>query len=110
MRQNSRESASRFMSRHHGAFMALCCIVPLALVALFSLGGAGLGLGAGRRPLSLLASLLCPLSMIVMMFFMGKDHDHGGEHKATEPSCHSSSDQAIDITDDPDRTKEAKRW
>ncbi len=110
MSQNTRKSVSRFMSHHHGAFMALCCIVPLALVALFSLGGIGLGLGAGRRPLSLIVSLLCPVSMIAMMLFMGKDHNHGSETNAAGPSCHSSSDQAIDITNDPDRTKEAKRW
>lgn len=98
------------MGRHHGAFMALCCAVPLAIVVLLSLGGIGLGLGAGRRPFSLLISLLCPVSMIAMMVFMRKGHNQGGEAKTTEPSCHSSSDQAIDITDDPDRTKEAKRW
>jgi len=110
MNQNIRKSIGGFMGRHHGAFMALCCAVPLAIVALLSLGGIGLGLGAGRRPLSLLVSLLCPVSMIAMMVFMGKDHNHGGEAKSTEPSCHSTSDQTIDITDDPDRTKEAKRW
>lgn len=89
--------------------MAVCCFVPLALVVLSSVGGIGLGKDDRTRSLSLVMSLLCPVSMIVMMYFMDKQHKHKNKANAEEPLCHSFSDTVINITDDPDRTKELKQ-
>lgn len=108
MKRNIRTTISEFMGRHRGAAMALCCIVPIAIIAALSLGGiAG---RAGGRSLSLVVSLLCPLSMIGMMIFMGKDHNHGNGKEAAGPACHTSTEETIDITNDPNRKGGAKRW
>lgn len=96
------------MGRHHGTAMALCCIVPIAIIAALSLGGIAGRLGGRTLPLAV--SLLCPVSMIAMMIFMGKDHNHGHGKETSGTACHSSSEEAIDITNDPDRSGGAKRW
>lgn len=94
MKRSIQTSVSEFIGRHHGAAMALCCIVPIAMIAAFSLSG--IARGSGGRPLSLAASLLCPISMIAMMLFMRKDHDHGGEKEVSGRTCHAASEKNID--------------
>lgn len=52
----------------HGLMMMLCCLLPVILVATLPI------LGFKALALSSLASLLCPIMMIGMMFMMGRNH------------------------------------
>lgn len=62
------------MSKKHTILMVLCCVVGI---------GAILAVTAFRVPVNnvLLVGLLllCPLSHILMMGMMGKEHNHGSE-------------------------------
>jgi Na+-driven multidrug efflux pump len=52
----------------HGLGMMVCCMLPILLVAVLPL------LGLKGRWLSSLATLICPLSMMFMMFGMRNSH------------------------------------
>jgi hypothetical protein len=54
--------------------MLLCCVVPIALIAVLGLSGLTRGSLSGIAPYALV--LLCPL----MMLFMMGGHDHGSQH------------------------------
>ena len=64
------------MKKSHMWLMLLCCLIPVVgLTAVY----------AFKVPLSSVLLygmvLLCPLSHVAMMAFMGRDHDHGtAEH------------------------------
>lgn len=60
--------------RRHLLIVVLCCLVPLAALGAILV----FGIPAGRV-LTAGLFLLCPLSHVLMMLFMGK-HDH--EHNA----------------------------
>lgn len=64
--------------------MLACCLVPLALFAVFA--GAGISLG-GILPFAM--ALLCPLMMFLMMRGMG--HDHSGHQAAGDGEASPSS-------------------
>ncbi|MDD5371393.1 MAG: DUF2933 domain-containing protein [Anaerolineaceae bacterium] len=69
------------MSKKHAIWMALCCVVGMgAVAAIFLL----------RIPTSNVVTigllLICPLSHVAMMAFMGKNHDH--DHGSTEDAAH----------------------
>ncbi len=58
---------SSWLSRHHMLLMVLCCLVPIGLIIALKLAGVQSSL------LSSAAVLICPLSMVMMMFwFMRK--------------------------------------
>lgn len=65
----------------HGVGMMLCCLAPVLILAAIPL----LGLRRGGS-LSFLASLICPIGMMVMMFSMSRmnQKDGGGA------SCHGN--------------------
>ena len=54
---------------------ALCCLLPLALLALLQVIGSGTG-----KLLYVLIALICPIAMILMMFVGRKCHSSRGEH------------------------------
>ena len=68
----------------HSLLMLACCLVPLALFAVFA--GAGISLG-GILPFAM--ALLCHLMMFLMMRGM-MGHDHSG-HKAASDGAASES-------------------
>lgn len=73
------------MSKKHAIWMVLCCVVGM---------GAVLAITVFRVPVNSLVTvgllLLCPLSHVLMMGMMGKNHDHGQEsmpdHTHHQPS------------------------
>ena len=71
-------------STRHMLLMALCCLIPLALIAAVSIFGFSLGSLSGLLPYALV--LLCPLMMIFMMRGMG--HEHGDEHAQHHADTH----------------------
>ncbi len=66
------------MNKKHLLIMLACCLLPiaaLALVFLFNIPVSTVLFGA--------LILICPLSMILMMFFMG--HEHDATHQTDRP-------------------------
>jgi hypothetical protein len=59
------------MNRKHALLMIACCLIPLAAIALVTLFNIPL------KSIFLFAMLLfCPLSHILMMRYMGHEHEH----------------------------------
>lgn len=65
---NNNQNGQKMMLKH-GLGMMICCLLPILLVSLLPL------LGVKAAWLSSLAALICPLSMVFMMF--GMRHSHG---------------------------------
>lgn len=82
MHNHERGDRERHGGMNHGmAMMLLSCGVPLAAFLLLPLLGIRLG-----GILSILLILVCPLSHLLMMVFMGKKQRHGPhEPPATVP-------------------------
>jgi Na+-driven multidrug efflux pump len=71
------------MFYRHGLGMMICCMLPILILALLPL------LGIKAAWLSSLASLICPISMIFMMF--------GMRHSQGKNCCGEKEDQNVDI-------------
>lgn len=65
---NNNRNGQKMMLKH-GLRMMVCCMLPILLISLLPL------LGVKAAWLSSLAALICPLSMVFMMF--GMRHSHG---------------------------------
>jgi len=74
----------------YGLMMGLCCLLPIILVALLPL------FGFKALALSGLASLICPIMMISMMFMMGKSHKKDDGNSGN--SCCSKNEDSEYIT------------
>ena len=70
----------------HGMGMMLCCLAPILILAAIPL----LGLRRGGS-LSLLASLICPIGMMVMMYSMSRMNQKDGG----SASCHGNGTKKI---------------
>lgn len=68
----------------HGMGMMLCCLAPVVMIAAIPL----LGLRQGGT-YSFLASLICPIGMMVMMFSMSRMNGKGG-------SCHGTKEKGME--------------
>ena len=65
------------MTKKHALIMVACCLIPIvafALISVFKIPVSGL--------LSIGLILLCPISHLVMMKFMGSEHE--GNHSETQ--------------------------
>ena len=72
------------MSKKHALIMLACCLVPLAgliLVAIFNI--------PLKSVFYFALVLLCPLSHLLMMKYMGhgEEHQHGGEMDPSHPQA-----------------------
>ncbi|KPU45497.1 hypothetical protein OXPF_07300 [Oxobacter pfennigii] len=54
--------------------MAVCCILPAVIVMLVS----ATGIASGNRIIAAVTPFLCPIMMMGMMFFMGKEKNNKG--------------------------------
>jgi hypothetical protein len=70
------------MKKSHVWMMILCCLIPVAALTAVYL----LNIPLGKVIFGVLM-LICPLSHLVMMKFMGHDHDTSTEH--TEHHTHA---------------------
>lgn len=71
------------MKKSHLLIMILCCLIPVAALAaifLFKVPVSSVVLYA--------LILLCPLSHLLMMKFMGHDHPHSTKTPEAAPNCH----------------------
>ena len=71
------------MKKSHLLIMILCCLIPVvAMAAIFLF----------KVPVSSVLLygliLLCPLSHLLMMKFMGHDHSHSTTTLEASPNCH----------------------
>ncbi len=64
------------MSKKHTILMLLCCLVGMGAAAAIFIFGIPV-----NRVFTVFVVLLCPLSHILMMKFMMKGHDHGGNEQ-----------------------------
>jgi len=73
------------MSKKHGLLMLACCVLGMGVAAAVFLFDVPL-----NRVFTGLLLLLCPLSHLIMMRFMG----HGDHHPAADeanPACHTTT-------------------
>jgi fatty acid desaturase len=66
------------MTKKHLLLMILCCLIPLAALAAIFIFGVPVNI-----TLLVLIVLLCPLSHVLMMFFMRQDENQHHEHHAS---------------------------
>jgi len=71
------------MKRSHLLLMFLCCLIPVAALASIFLFNVPV-----NSVLLFGLILLCPISHLLMMKFMGHDHNHG-ETSETSANCHA---------------------
>jgi hypothetical protein len=69
------------MNKKHILIMVACCLIPLIALAAITL----LKIPASKVVLAGLV-LLCPLSHLLMMRFMGHEHEEGHHHVQAEVS------------------------
>jgi len=75
------------MSKKHGLLMLACCVLGMGVAAAVFLFGVPL-----NKVFTGLLLLLCPLSHLIMMRFMGHgDHSHVVDEK--NPACHSAASE-----------------
>ena len=71
------------MKKPHLLIMILCCLIPVVALAAISLF---------KVPVSSVLLygliLLCPISHLLMMKFMGHDHSHSTASPKTSANCH----------------------
>ena len=71
------------MKKSHVLIMILCCLIPVAaMTAIF------LFKVPANSVLLYGLILLCPLSHLLMMKFMGHDHSHSTTTLEASPNCH----------------------
>jgi uncharacterized protein YacL len=73
----------------HGLGMMVCCMLPILVIAVLPL------LGIRAAWMSSVAALICPLSMVFMMFGMG--HSHGNGHSHDNSCCHQDKNQNVKV-------------
>ncbi len=71
------------MSKKHTLLMLLCCVVGMGAAAAIFIFGIPV-----NRVFTVFLVLLCPLSHILMMKFMMKEHDHEGGEQGVSDSHH----------------------
>jgi uncharacterized membrane protein len=71
------------MKKSHLLIMLLCCLIPVAALAAIYLFNVPV-----NSVLLFGLILLCPISHLLMMKFMGHDHNHG-EISETTANCHA---------------------
>lgn len=71
------------MSKKHTILMLLCCVIGMGAAAAIFFFGIPV-----NRVFTTLLILLCPLSHLLMMKFMG--HDHGAEDHSAHESHHAN--------------------
>lgn len=71
------------MKKSHLLIMILCCLIPVAALAAIYLFNVPV-----NSVLLFGLILLCPISHLLMMKFMGHDHKHG-ETLETSGNCHA---------------------
>lgn len=71
------------MKKSHLLIMILCCLIPVAALAAIYLFNVPV-----NSVLLFGLILLCPISHLLMMKFMGHDHNHG-ETLVTTEDCHA---------------------
>ncbi len=85
------------MNKKHMLLMVLCCVVGM---------GAVLAITVFRIPVNNVVTigllLLCPLSHVIMMAFMGKDHDHG---MGSNPDHSHHTANVVDARSKPSRAR-----
>lgn len=77
------------MKKSHLLIMILCCLIPVAAMAAIFLF---------KVPVSSVLLygliLLCPLSHLLMMKFMGHDHSHNTTTPQASANCHEQTAEA----------------
>jgi fatty acid desaturase len=71
------------MKKSHLLIMILCCLIPVAALGaifLFNIPVSSVLLYG--------LILLCPISHLLMMKFMGHDHSHNTTTSEASPNCH----------------------
>lgn len=94
----------------HMLLMAVCCLVPLALVA--AVGVFGLSLGALQGLVPYVAALMCPLMMVGMMWMMmrnqGDGHSAHEHHPAPQLPVKDQTPPALEASTVPETSTRAE--